>query len=343
MNEIQIQHRKIGREHSPFVIAGIGINHEGSYEKAIQLVNAAYEAHADCVTFQCHITKAERIQVNSKTRTVSKERLWDIIKRSELSEHDEIKIKEYCERKGILYLSAPFSKEAAERLHKMRVPAFKISSGDCNNLPLIEHIAKWGKPIILSTGMNDMASIIKSVSLIRKYGCPLLVMHCTSCYPTSHEKVRLDTISELEKKLKVPVGLSDHSNGIYTCLGAVALGACALEKHFTISRSWPGLNHFFSIEPMELTEMVKGSRAVFSARGGGKIIFPEEQIVKEMASSSVVTILPVKKGEEFTLKNIWVKRPGTGQIPASDLKKVLGKKAKKKLAMNVYINERDIA
>ena len=225
----------------------------------------------------------------------------------------------------------------------MGVEAFKIGSGECNNLPLLDHVATFGRPIILSTGMNDVSSIRESVKAIQKHDVPLMLMHCTSMYPTPHSKVRLGAIPELISEFNLPVGLSDHSIGIYTCLGAVALGACALEKHFTISRSWPGPDTPISIEPNELGELVKGGRAIFAARGGHKEVLLEEQPVIDFAYASVVTIKPIRLGETFTLQNIWVKRPGTGPILAKDMKQVLGKKAKRDLDENVQVHPNDIA
>jgi len=342
MMEFQIVHRKIGPQYLPFIIAEVGINHEGSYDKAIQCVDAAVKAGADCVKFQSHITEAEMIPTDMKPGEISEERLWDIIKRCELTGEEEIQIKKYCEDKGIIYLCTPFSREAADRLQSINVSAFKIGSGECNNIPLLEHIAKFGKPIILSTGMNDVESIQKSVEAIQKYDTPLMLMHCTSMYPTPYEKVCLGAIKELQDTFGLPVGLSDHSIGIYTCLGAVALGAAALEKHFTVTREWPGPDVPISIEPDELAELVKGSKAIFSALGGHKAILPEEQPVIDFAYASVVTIAPVRAGEVFSLENTWVKRPGTGAILAPELNRVLGKKAARDIQKDSQIDPDDI-
>jgi N-acetylneuraminate synthase len=333
MKEMKIGSRKIGAEYPPFIIAEVGINHEGSFSKAIQCVDAAIAAGADCIKFQCHITEAEMIP-NKIVPDNAKEPLWDIIKRCELTENEEKQIKDYCDERGIIYLCTPFSKEAADRLQAMNVSGFKIGSGECNNIPLLKNIAKFGKPIILSTGMNDIKSIKKSVDVIQKHDCPLILMQCTSMYPTPYDRVRLGAIPELIDEFGLPVGLSDHSIGIYTCLGAVALGACALEKHFTVSRQWPGPDVPVSIEPNELTELVKGSKAIFSALGGRKTILPEEQSVIDFAYASVVAIQDIGKGDIFSFDNIWVKRPGTGAIPAEELDSVIGKTAKHRIETN---------
>src|SRR5687768_4300143 len=237
----RIGDREIGPEHPPLVIVEAGINHEGQLDKALQLVDAAADAGAELVKFQCHITAKEMIPTDMTPGAISREKLWDIIKRCELTEQEELQVQAHCRQRGILYLSTPFSREAADRLEHMGLPAFKIGSGECNNLPLLEHIAAKGKPMILSTGMNDLASVQRSVAVIRKAGVPLALMHCTSMYPTPYEQVRLGAIQDLQRTFPdVPVGLSDHSLNIWTCLGAVALGAAVLEKHFTFSRQWPG-------------------------------------------------------------------------------------------------------
>ena len=342
MKTFNIAGRKIGPGYAPFVMAEVGINHEGEYGKAIRLVDEAKRAGADCVKFQCHITEKEMIHTDMKPGNISKETLWDIIKRCELTESQENSIKKYCEKKKMLYLSTPFSREAADRLENMGVPAFKIGSGECNNLPLLEHIARMGKPIILSTGMNDMKSINKSVGLLKKYKVPLILMHCVSIYPTPYKNVRLKAIAELRKRFGVPVGLSDHSLGIYTCLGAVALGAVALEKHFTINREWPGPDNHISIEPGELKELVDGSRAVWAATRGSKEIQRQEKPVIDFAYASVVTISRIKKGEPLGLNNIWVKRPGTGYFLAKDFNRLLRKRAKRDLAAGSQLKRQDV-
>jgi len=342
VKDFVIAGRPIGQDYYPVVIAEVGINHEGIFDNAMQMVDAAVAAGADCVKFQCHITEDEMIPTDMKPGDISDERLWDIIKRCELTASEEEKIQAYCREKGIIFLSTPFSRAAADRLYSMDVPAFKIGSGECNNYPLLKHIAGMGRPIILSTGMNDLPAIKEAVKTIKSQKCPFMLMHCTSMYPTPYNKVRLGAIKELRKTFKVPVGLSDHSIGIYTCLGAVALGACALEKHFTISRNWPGPDVPLSIESDELAELVKGSRAIWEARGGNKDILPEEQPVIDFAYATVVTIKPIKAGDLFSQENIWVKRPGIGPILAKDFERVLGKKANRDLPADVHVSLEDI-
>jgi len=343
MKSFELAGRKVGADYPPLVVAEVGINHEGSLEKALQLVDAAAAAGAEILKFQCHITEDEMIPTDMKPGEISDERLWDIIKRCELSADEERKVQAYCRSKGLIYLSTPFSRAAANRLQDMGVPGFKIGSGECNNYPLLAHIAAFGKPMIISTGMNNMASIKKAVEVVQAKGAPVALMHCTSMYPTPYEKVRLGGIGDLMQAFPdVPVGLSDHSMGIWTCLGAVALGASILEKHFTISRQWPGPDVPISIEPDELSDMIVGSKAIWQARGGGKTILPDEQPVIDFAYATVVTIRPVKKGEPFGRDNIWVKRPGVGPIKAERYEHVLGLKATRDLPADVHVAPADI-
>jgi len=343
MNSFFIAGRLIAPEAQPFVIAEVGINHEGSLDKAIQLVDAAANAGAEVIKFQCHITEKEMIPTDMTPGEISNEKLWDIIKRCELTEKEEKQVQQHATGRGLIYLSTPFSREAADRLNAMGVPAFKIGSGECNNYPLIDHIACMGKPMIISTGMNDISSVAKTVEIIRRYGTPFALLQCTSMYPTPYEKVRLGGISDLAHAFTgIPIGLSDHSLNIWTCLGAVALGACILEKHFTISRSWPGPDVPISIEPRELADLIAGSKAIWQARGGSKTILPEEQSVIEFAYATVVSIKPIQKGEVFNLENVWVKRPGIGHIKAERFQEVLGKVATRDLAADTHIQPVDI-
>jgi len=340
---IKINNREIGPDFPPLVIAEVGINHEGDFNKAISLIDAASSVGAEVIKFQTHITDKEMIKTDMKPGDISDERLWDIIKRCELSEEEEIKIKKYCEKKNIIYISTPFSREASDRLEKMGVPAFKIGSGECNNLPLINHIAAKNKPIILSTGMNNIESIARTIKIIESHKCPLVILHCTSMYPTPYVNVRLGAITELKERfVAYPIGLSDHSLGIETCLGAVALGACILEKHFTLSKDWPGPDIGISIEPDELKNLIDGSKKIWEARGGTKDILLEEKPVTDFAYASIVSIKAIKVGDVFSLDNIWVKRPGNGKLLADSYDKVLGMVSKTNINIDEQIGPEDI-
>jgi len=342
--ELIIGNRRIGYCHNPFVIAEIGINHEGNFDKAIRMVKDAHEAGAECVKFQCHIIEDEMTLEARKTIPMNtNESIYDIMKRCAFSEEQEYKIKKYVESLKMIYLSTPFSRSAADRLEKMGVIAYKIGSGECNNYPLVEHIAKFGKPIILSTGMNDIESIAPAVEIFRKYKTSYALMHCTSLYPTPYNRVHLSAITDLKRSFSDAVlGLSDHSIGNYTCFGAVALGACILEKHFTSSRAWSGPDIPISINPEELRDLIKGSEAIHLALEGSKVIFEEEKPTINFAYASVVAIKKIKKDDILTKENIWVKRPGTGEILARDYKSLLGKKIKNNLNVDQQLKWKDV-
>lgn len=342
MNSIVIGKRCIGDSYPPLVIAEIGINHEGDINKAIQMVDDAYKSGCECAKFQCHVIEDEMIP-NDVVPGNTTESIWDIMDRCKLSEEEDIHLKKYVESKGMVYLSTPFSRAAAVRLESMGVSAYKIGSGECNNYPLIEHIAKYGKPIILSTGMNDIPSIKRSVAILEKYKIPYALMHCTSMYPTPYEKVRLGALKELKEHYsRAVLGLSDHSIGNYTCFAAVALGASILEKHFTSDKTWSGPDVPISIDPDELRDLIIGSRAIHQALGGSKTILKEEQPTIDFAYACVVAIRNIKAGEIFDEENIWVKRPGTGQIKAIDYKSIIGKTAKSDIEINSQIRWEDL-
>ena len=335
---IKIGNRKIGPNYPPFVIPEIGINHEGDINKAFKMVDDAFEAGAECVKFQCHIIEDEMIY-NKVVPSNSNESIWDIMKRCSLTEEEDICLKKYVESKGMIYLSTPFSKAAVERLERIGVTVYKIGSGECNNYPLVERIAACGKTVILSTGMNDIRNVSKSVAILHKHDVSFAILHCTSIYPTPYNKVRLGALKELKKAFPgAVIGLSDHSLSHYPCLGAVALGASILERHFTSDKNWPGPDMEISMNPDELKQLIDGSRIIHQTLGGRKEILDEEKPTIDFAYASIVTIQAVKKGELFTEKNIWVKRPGTGEIPAAEYKNVLGKAAAADIPCDVQLS-----
>ena len=334
---IKIKNRIVGKEFKPLVIAEIGINHEGDFLKAKKMIDDAHQSGAECVKFQYHITEEEMIK-NDVVPGNTTESIWEIISRCSLTEEEEYRLKKYVDELDMIYLSTPFSREAADKLEEMDVPAFKIGSGECNNYRLINHIASFGRPVILSTGMNNIDSISKSVQIFEDQGIPYALLHTTSVYPTPYDKIRLGALNSLEKEFpNAVIGLSDHSLGIYTCLASVALGASILEKHFTSTKSWQGPDIPISITPTELRELISGSEAIFQSLGGSKTILPEEKPTIDFAYSSVVTISDIKMGDSITSENIWVKRPGTGEIPAKDFTKILGKKAVVDIKKNVQL------
>lgn len=342
--EIEICGRKIGEEFPPFIIAEIGINHEGDMVKAKRMIDDAASAGCECVKFQCHVIDDE---MSSEAKKVipgnSDQSIWEIMARSALNEEQEIELKRYTEEKKMIFLSTPFSRAAALRLEKMGVCAYKIGSGECNNFPLIEVISSFGKPVILSTGMNNMENIGKAVKILRNHKIPFGLLHCTSIYPTPYDKIRLGSIAQLRTSFKdAVVGLSDHSLSIYPALGAIALGAGIIERHFTSDPFWSGPDIPISMTPAQLKMLIEGGRIIHESLGGEKKILHEEDKTIAFAYASVVSIAPVKAGTCFTAENLWVKRPGTGEIRAEHLSELFGKKSRKDIAEGRQIRWDDV-
>jgi len=339
MPQITLAGRHIGPDHAPLVIAEIGINHEGDYAKAERMVKDAHAVGCECVKFQCHVVEDEMSpQAKSVIPGNADVSIYEIMERCQLCEADERRLKALTESLGMIYLSTPFSRAAADRLEAMGVCGYKIGSGECNNFPLVDHIASFGKPVILSTGMNAMASIARSVEILRARKVPFGLMHTTSMYPTPPEKVRLGAMVELGNAFPdAVVGLSDHTLTIYPCLGAAALGASMLERHYTSDKSWPGPDVSLSMDPREMQSLIEGSRIIHKALGGTKGVLPEEQVTIDFAYASCVTIGGIKKGEPFTKANLWVKRPGTGQILAEHFEGLLGRTATRDIDVNTQL------
>lgn len=340
---IEISGRKIGYNYEPLVIAEIGINHGGSLDVACAMIDAAAEAGAEIIKHQTHIVEdemsAEAKKVIPGNADVS---IYEIMRSCALSEDDERDMMKYTESKGMIFISTPFSRAAAIRLNRMNVPAFKVGSGECNNYPLLKHIAAYGKPIILSTGMNSIESVGKAVSIFRENNVPFALLHCTNIYPTPPELVRLGAMQELAEAFPdAVIGLSDHTTSNYTCIGAVALGASILERHFTDSMNRPGPDIICSMDGSALKELILASRTVAKARGGRKGPLAEEKKTIDFAYASVVTIRDIKKGEPFTRENIWVKRPGTGEIMAEEFESMLGKLSLNDIMCDQFVSRKD--
>ena len=338
----KIENIFVGDDYTPLIIPEIGINHNGSLTKSFKLIKAAKNANSKIVKFQCHILEKEMIKTDIKPGNSDK-KIWDIIKKAQLSYAEEKLVKKYCDKNKIVFISTPFSREAADRLDDMGVACFKVGSGECNNLPLIHHIAKKKKPIILSTGMNNLKSINKTVNVINKYDCPLAILHCTSMYPTPYKHVRLGLIPILKKKFpSAVIGLSDHSLGIETSLAAISLGARIIEKHFTINKAWSGPDNIISITPNELKMLNSQSKNIWEALGTNDKVLAEEKPVIRFAYASVVAIKNIKKNQIFSYENLWVKRPGNGKLLSDELVYIIGKKAKKDIPVNKQIEPDDI-
>lgn len=334
---MNIGERPVGLEYPPLVIAEIGINHEGDFEKAIRMVDDAHRAGCECVKFQSHVIDDEMIP-NDVVPGNASESIWNIMERCALTETEERELKAYVESRDMIFLSTPFSRAAANRLAAMDVSAFKIGSGECNNYPLVEHIASFKKPVIVSTGMNDIESVKLTVEILRRHEVQFALLHCTSIYPTPYEHVRLGALAEMHREFPDAVlGLSDHTLTNYTCLAAVALGASILERHFTSDKSWPGPDIEISMTPNDLRDLIIGSRAIHQALGGSKTILREEQPTIDFAYACVVATRDIRPGEVFSYDNVWVKRPGTGEILAVDFENVIGKTARTSINNNAQL------
>ncbi|TKX28202.1 N-acetylneuraminate synthase [Campylobacter sp. MIT 12-5580] len=342
--EIKIASITISKDTQPLVVPEIGINHNGSLELAKLMVDSAARAGAKLIKHQTHIVEDEMSEAaKSVIPGNAKISIYEIMQKCALNEKDERALKEYSESKGLVYLSTPFSRAAANRLEDMGVLAYKIGSGECNNYPLIKHIASFKKPMILSTGMNSLANIKESVAILRKAEVPFVLLHTTNLYPTPQKLVRLNAMKKLEKEFDCLVGLSDHTLNNLACLGAIALGACVLERHFTDTMHREGPDIVCSMDEHTLKELIIQSEQMRIMRGDGalKQAATEEQVTIDFAFASVVSIKDIKKGELLSKENIWVKRPGKGGIHAKHYESILGKKAKKDIAHDTQLQFED--
>ena len=321
--------RLVGADAAPLVIAEIGINHGGRLDVARDMVDAAAEAGAEVVKHQTHVVGDE---MSKHARAVipgnADISIYEIMEACALDEEDERALKAHVEDRGMIFLSTPFSRAAADRLRAMDVVGYKIGSGECNNHPLIRHVAAFGRPMIISTGMNSIATVAPAVEIMRAAGVPFALLHCTNVYPTPPELVRLGAIAELADAFPdAVVGLSDHTLTNVPCLGAVAVGADVLERHFTDRMDRPGPDIECSMDPAALAALIEQSAIMKQARGGTKRPVAEEAPTIAFAFASVVAIADIAEGDPFTADNIWVKRPGTGEIPAEDFDDLLGRPA----------------
>ena len=341
---LEIAGRKIGLDYPPLVMAEIGINHEGSLQVAKEMVDAAHRAGVEVVKHQTHIVADEMSGAAKKVIPGNSDvSIYDIMERCALDEADELALKNYVESKGMIFISTPFSRAAANRLRKFDVPAYKIGSGECNNYPLLEHIASFGKPVIMSTGMNTIESIQKAVAIFDKHQIPVALLHTTNLYPTPIHLVRFGAMTAMHEAFPDKVfGLSDHTLNNNACMGAVALGASILERHFTDTMNRTGPDIVCSMDEQATTALIMASKEIWQMRGGTKEPAKEEQVTIDFAFATVCSINSIKKGEVFTKENIWVKRPGTGEILAEHFNDLLGKKTSRNIENDEQLGWEDI-
>lgn len=332
-----------------FMIAEAGVNHNGDFDRAMALIDKAAEAGADAVKFQTFKADLEISAVApkaayQKSNTDPTESQLDMIRALELSEDQFAKLKAHCDARGIMFLSTPFDHTSVEVLHRLAVPAYKISSGDVTNLPLMRQIAAKGKPVILSTGMANMPEVERAVTTLRASGCPALtILHCVSNYPAAPEDTNLRAMATLGRRFQAPVGLSDHSIGIEIALAAVALGAAVIEKHFTLDKSLPGPDHAASLDPVELTALVSGIRKVEAALGDGvKAPRESEANTREVARRSLFLHAGVRAGQVIKDSDIIALRPAGGISPY-DIDKVVGRRAARNLDSGAMVAWEDLS
>ncbi len=336
---MKIAQRDIGPEHPPLVIAEIGINHGGDLEVAKTMVRLAAQSGAECVKHQTHFIEDEMTEEAKSIFPPNADMsIWDVMQSYCLSGDDEIALKDYAETLGLIYLSTPFSRQAANFLNEIGVPAFKIGSGEVDNLALIRHIAGFGKPIIMSTGMQSIATLARSVEILEHSGVPFALLECTNLYPSPPEIVSLQGIAELKRAFPgATVGFSDHSIGPTMALAAVALGACIVERHFTDTRHRSGPDISCSMDPAELRFLVDRAGEIHTALRNPKERTKAEEPVYRFARSSIVADRDLEKGHLISETDIWARRPGTGEIPGFEFDKVVGQRLARAVSRNTQL------
>ncbi len=319
----EIAGHRIGDGHPVFVIAEAGVNHNGSVEMAKRLIDVAAEARANAVKFQTF--RAESLATDEapkaeyqKRTTGAGESQLAMLRRLQLGFDQFRKLAEYAAARGVLFLSTPFDEESADFLDSIGMPAFKVASGEITNLLLLEHIARKRKPVIISTGMATLGEVEAALAITRAAGArDIAILHCVSNYPANAGDVNLRAMDTMKRAFALPVGYSDHTMGIDISLAAVALGACVIEKHFTLDRTLSGPDHAASLEPAELRAMISGIRSVESALGNGiKRPASSEAATAVVARRSLVAARDISEGETVTAEMITLRRPGTGLMPA---------------------------
>jgi N,N'-diacetyllegionaminate synthase len=339
---MQIGPRALGADRPALIIAEIGNNHDGSVRQAERLIEAAAAAGADAVKLQTHIAEAEMLR-STPTPPHFDEPRFEFTQRMELSLDDHLRLKRHAEERGLVFFSSPFSVEAVALLEEVGVPVYKVASGEVTNPPLLEAVAATGKPVLLSTGMSGFDEVEHAVEVLRGGGCDVLVMQCTSTYPCPPEQVDLRAMVTMGERLDCLVGLSDHTPDVWTSVAAAALGAAAIEKHFTLSKRLYGPDHHASLEPEELASLVEGVRQVEAALGSGaKERRSEHDAVRATFEKSVVTRVAIPEGATIATAMLTTKRPGTG-IPAAALGSVVGRRAARPIGENALVEEGDLA
>lgn len=343
MQQFEIGGRKVGEDHPPLVIADIGINHGGDLDVAKKIVELAALSGCECIKHQTHIVSDEMTDEAKQIFPPNDHRsIWDIIDACSLSLEEETELKRYTEELGLIYISTPFSRAAVDFLDQLDVPAFKIGSGEIDNLPLLKHIASKNRPVIASTGMQSIESLGESVSILQESGVPFVLLECTNLYPSPPEIVSLRGIEELREAFPgVQVGFSDHSIGPTIALAAVALGAVIVERHFTDTRYRAGPDISCSMDPAELRFLIDRSKEIHIAANNPKHQSEAENAVYKFARASIVADAELPAGHVIRAEDIWARRPGNGDIPGYEFDHVVGKKLKRSVTRNEQLSWSD--
>ena len=340
---MKIKNRNIGKDEHPLIIAEIGINHGGCLNTAKEMVDSAKRAGVEIIKHQTHIVEDEMSPIAKEVIPGnSNKSIYEIMEQCSLNYEEELELKNYVEKNNMIFISTPFSRAAVDRLVDFNVPAFKIGSGECNNYPLIEYICKFNKPIILSTGMNNMDSINKAVKIIKDHKLDFALLHTTNLYPTPFHLVRLGGMQELMNTFKdIPIGLSDHTLNNLSSYAAISLGASIIERHYTDHMDRQGPDIVCSMDEKNCKDLIANSKIIKSMLGGSKEPAKEEKVTIDFAFATVVSIKDIKAGDTLSNDNIWVKRPGTGKIKAEHFNKVLGKISNKNINKGEHLNWSD--
>jgi pseudaminic acid synthase len=334
-SEFQIGNHRVGPVHPCYVIAEAGSNHNRDLGMALRLIEVAAEAGADAVKFQTYTAEGlysrrtpDMTYLKEQGLLGDRESVWELIKRVQIPWEWHADLARHAASVGIAFFSTPFEEAAVDLLETLDVPAYKIASYEVNHLPLIEHAARTGKPLLISTGMASLGDIERALDTAAAAGArDLLVMHCAVNYPPRFEDLNLRAITTLREAFQVPIGWSDHTPGHTADVVAVALGACAVEKHFTVSRDQEGPDHPFALEPDELRAMVRAIRETEASLGSTvKRVTESEAEMYRLGRRSIVAAREVAAGHTITRDDIAIKRPGFG-IPVHDLERVIGSHA----------------
>jgi len=343
--EIRLGGRIVGSGAGVFVIAEIGINHNGSVSEAMKLIDAAADCGADAVKFQSF--RADRLLICSRDRYAQQdggESAYDLLRRCELGFDKQEKLKAHADKRGIVFLSTPFDEESVDFLDRLGVPAFKVASGDITHMPLLRRIAEKGKPVFLSTGMSYLDEVIEAVRHLREGGAgEIILMHCTSSYPAAARDMNLRALETLQSHFGLLTGLSDHSRGILFSLAAAAMGAAAIEKHFTLDRNAEGPDHKASLSPDGLKKLVKNLRRLKAGMGTGeKRPAKSEMEGRRLGRRSIVAAADIQAGERIVPEMLACKRPGGGIAP-KHLEHAGGMTARRFIAKDAIITWEDIS